>query len=187
MKSLSPVGRPGEPAEQQAKPTSALLTPLSENTYKLQVTLPASTREKLCRARDLLRHSIPSGDLAAILDRAIALLLEDLERQRCAAAVRPRADRPRDTNTRHIPATVKRQVWRRDEGRCAFRGSTQRCTETAFLEFHHVIPYAENGPATVENIELRCRAHNQYEASLFLGEGSGEVREASLDSSAWQT
>ena len=45
------------------------------------------------------------------------------------------------------------------------------------LEFHHVTPYADGGLATIENIELRCRAHNQYEASLLFGERS-EVREA---------
>ena len=30
-------------------------------------------------------------------------------------------------------------------------------------------PYAVGGAATVENIELRCRAHNAYEARLFFG------------------
>jgi len=35
-----------------------------------------------------------------------------------------------------------------------------------WLEFHHVVPYARGGQATVENITLRCRAHNQYEAIL---------------------
>ena len=32
-----------------------------------------------------------------------------------------------------------------------------------------------NQPTTVRNIELRCRAHNQYEAVLFFGEGSDVV------------
>jgi hypothetical protein len=39
----------------------------------------------------------------------------------------------------------------------------------SFLEFHHVEPYAVGGQATPENIELRCRAHNWYEAQLFFG------------------
>ena len=30
-------------------------------------------------------------------------------------------------------------------------------------------PYAVGGSATEENIELRCRAHNAYEARLFFG------------------
>jgi hypothetical protein len=47
----------------------------------------------------------------------------------------------------------------------------RECRERAFLEFHHVRPYAVGGEATVENIALRCRAHNKYEADLFYGTG----------------
>jgi HNH endonuclease len=64
---------------------------------------------------------------------------------------------------------VRRAVWTRDAGRCAFIGTQGRCAETGCLEFHHVKPYADGGPATVDNIELRCRAHNAYEAELFFG------------------
>jgi len=32
-----------------------------------------------------------------------------------------------------------------------------------------VQPYAAGGASTTANIELRCRAHNVYEASLFFG------------------
>jgi len=74
---------------------------------------------------------------------------------------------------------VKRNVWRRDEGQCALVGRNGRCTEHGFLEFHHVRPHADGGPATVANIQLRCRAHNAYEASLFFGrEASDRVRDA---------
>lgn len=44
-----------------------------------------------------------------------------------------------------------------------------RCTETGFLEFHHVVPFAEGGETTVANLELRCRAHNAYEAEQWFG------------------
>ena len=47
----------------------------------------------------------------------------------------------------------------------------RRCETRAFLEFHHVIPYAMGGEATIENIQLRCRAHNGYEADLYYGPG----------------
>jgi hypothetical protein len=48
-------------------------------------------------------------------------------------------------------------------------GPKDAAAERAFLELHHVEPYAVGGGATVENIELRCRAHNAYEARLFFG------------------
>ena len=68
-----------------------------------------------------------------------------------------------------MPAAVKRAVWLRDGGQCAFAGhGGHRCEERGFLEFHHLSPYAASGEATVENIALRCRAHNQYESDLFF-------------------
>jgi hypothetical protein len=156
--------------------------PVSASDYRLQVTISAGTHDKLRRVRDLLRHAIPDGDIAAILDRALTLLLADIEKRRCGAAMRPRQGSEGESHTRHIPAAVKREVWRRDEGRCAFISGTRRCSETAFLEFHHVVPYADGGSATVQNIELRCRAHNQYEAALLFG--NDVVREEHL---AWGT
>jgi hypothetical protein len=61
-------------------------------------------------------------------------------------------------------------VYLRDGGRCAFVGNGgRRCNSRAFLEFHHVTPWADVGDGTVSNIELRCRAHNQYEATLHFG------------------
>ena len=48
-------------------------------------------------------------------------------------------------------------------------GTHGRCTERGFLEFHHVVPFADGGEASVSNIQLRCRAHNQHEAALSFG------------------
>jgi hypothetical protein len=143
-------------------------TPLAPERYKLQFTISRETHEKLRRVQALGRHVNRSGDPAAIFDRALTLLLQDLERRRCAAATSPRASRETLGGSRHIPASVKREVWRRDEGRCAYSGRDGRCTERSFLEYHHVQPYAAGGAATTANIELRCRAHNAYEASLFF-------------------
>ena len=65
---------------------------------------------------------------------------------------------------------MKREVSKRDEDRCAFVAATgRRCEQRTFLEFHHVQPFAMQGPATVGNISLRCRRHNQYEADLIFG------------------
>jgi 5-methylcytosine-specific restriction endonuclease McrA len=161
---------PPVPTTAIESPKPALVQPLAPERYKIQLTVSRETRDTLRRVQDLMRHSIPDGDLAIIFDRALALLLADLERQKCAAASRPRTTTTNTNGSRHIPAAVRRAVWKRDEGRCAFKGVRGRCCETAILEFHHVRPFADGGEATVENIELRCRAHNQYEARLYFGE-----------------
>jgi hypothetical protein len=159
---------PSEPIEPVAPPR-AIVAPLSPERYKLELTISADTREKLRRVQDLMRHALPNGDVAVILDRALSSLLDNLERRRCAMTPKPRRARDVAPGSRSIPAAVRREVWRRDERRCAFVGQQGRCTETAFLELHHVDPYAVGGEGTVDNIQLRCRAHNRYEAQLFFG------------------
>lgn len=151
---------------------------LSPDRYRLQVTIGGETLEKLRLARDLLRHANPSGDDAVLLDRALTALLVELTRTKFAATDAPRASRaaagPRATaDSRHVPAEVKRAVWLRDLGRCAFVSPDgRRCNERAFVEFHHVRPYAAGGEATAANIQLRCRRHNAYEARVFFDEAT---------------
>jgi hypothetical protein len=157
-------------ATQRSKVAMPAIQPLSPERYKLQVTINAATWEKLRRAQDLVRHSIPAGDLASILERALDLLLADVERTRLAAVAKPPTARPGKATSRRVSSDVRRAVWRRDQGRCAFKGAGRRCEETGFLEFHHVRPFEAGGEAIVDNIELCCRAHNQYEADLFVGE-----------------
>jgi len=114
------------------------------------------------------------------VDRAIALLLEKVEKQKLGAATKPRTPpsiRPgadgqvsSDSSSRYAASHIKRSAWRHDEGQCAFVSKDgRRCTERAFLEFHHVRPYALGGPTTADNISRRCRRHNQYEAELVFG------------------
>jgi hypothetical protein len=146
-----------------------MVAPISPERYVIKVTVSAETHAKLRRAQDLLRHTCPTGDPAAILDRALTVLVDRLERTRCAKVQTPRSAAETAANTRRIPANVKRLVWERDAGRCAFVGTQGRCTETAFLEFHHVVPYAAAGPTSLENVALRCRAHNAYEAVQYFG------------------
>jgi hypothetical protein len=71
---------------------------------------------------------------------------------------------------RNIPVAIRRAVWTRDDGRCTYRSETgRRCGSREAVEFHHQIPWARCKAHTVENIALRCRAHNQYEAELDFG------------------
>lgn len=155
----------------------AVVKPLAPERYKIEVTVSKETYGKLRRAQDLLRHRVPNGDPAIILERALDVLIAELERARTAATARPRAARATRDRSRHIPAAVKRQVWQRDGGRCAFRGVQGRCAETGFLEYHHVVPFADGGATSVSNLELRCRAHNQFEADEWFGAQMPRVRE----------
>jgi HNH endonuclease len=147
----------------------AIVAPLAPERYKIQMTVSRETHDKLRRAQDLLRHSVPNGDPAVIFDRALTLLLEMAERRKIAVTFHPRNASSGTSRSRHVRAAVKREVWKRDDGRCAFVGTEGRCQERGFLEYHHVVPYAEGGSTTVDNLELRCRAHNAYEKDQCFG------------------
>jgi hypothetical protein len=75
-------------------------------------------------------------------------------------------------NSRYVPRKVLREVFARDGGQCAFVSPEgQRCSAREFLEVHHHEPFARGGKATVENLRLSCRAHNQFLAELDYGRG----------------
>ena len=129
--------------------------------------------------QDMMRREIPDGDPAAIVARALRLLREHAEKKAFAGTSKPRPPRGTKPGSRDIPAAVQRTVWRRDGGQCCFvAGNGRRCEERSYLEYHHAeVPYVRGGEATVENISLRCRAHNVYEAELLFGPYQPRVRE----------
>jgi 5-methylcytosine-specific restriction endonuclease McrA len=148
------------------------VTPLTPQRFALQVTISKDTHDKLRRAQELLSHAVPSGNVAIVLDRALDALITRLEKNKFAETHEPRPQRQCTRGTRTIPAAVRRAVRARDGRQCTFVSDTgHRCTSRKFLEFDHVEPVARGGDATVDNVRLRCRAHNQYEAEQVFGDG----------------
>jgi hypothetical protein len=154
-----PVGPPARPK----------VEPLAPGRYGLQFTVAQDTYDKLRYAQALLGHSVPPGELAQVLDRALDALIARLEQRKFAATGRPRPRRA-SASARHVPAEVRRAVWERDGGRCTFVSAAgHRCTARTQLEFDHIEPVARGGRPTVKGIRLRCRAHNQYAAECAFG------------------
>ena len=173
---LSPAPAPapaGRPLPKRA-PDPA---PLSPGRYKLVVTLGETAKGKLDQLQDLLAHQIPNSDPAAIIERALDALLTEVHKQKIGIMEKPRAPKAKHKSTtttrrkRVRPAAgVRREVWRRDEGRCAFVGEDgHRCNATRGLEYAHIHPWAKGGDDTATNLSLRCPAHNAFEADCDYG------------------
>jgi len=60
-----------------------------------------------------------------------------------------------------IPSEVRREVWRRDGGKCVKCGSRER------LEFDHIIPFTKGGSNTARNIELLCEICNRAKSATI--------------------
>ena len=178
---LTPAAPAAAVASSMAPPAPRpVVEPLAPQRYRVQFTIGEETQEKLRRLQTLLRREIPDGDPAVIFDRAVSLLLEQVEKKKLGKTARPRPPVIRPGTDKYAsdgpmpprdpPNAVRRYVWERDGGRCAFVSRTgRRCTELAFLEFHHSQPYALRGEAMEDNIALRCWRHNQYEAWVVFG------------------
>jgi len=157
-------------------PARPVIAPIAPARYSVQFTASAELRDKLCRAKALLRHKDPDADLGDVIDEAVTLLLGKLEARRFGKTKTPRkalADTDTSASSRYVPAAVRRVVFDRDQGRCAYvdeaSGRRCACTDPGLLEYHHVTPFALGCDHDPDQIELRCRAHNQYQAELDFG------------------
>jgi 5-methylcytosine-specific restriction endonuclease McrA len=103
--------------------------------------------------------------MAEILNHVLDVFIARAERRKFATTSRPQPRKTAATSpdTRYIPAAVRRAVAERDGHRCTFvSASGTRCPSCRTLEFDHIEPVARGGSSTVDNLRLRCRAHNQY-------------------------
>lgn len=153
----------------------AVVQALAPQRYRVQFTIGQETHDKLRRIQSLLRREIPSGDPGEIFERFLDLRLVTIEKAKLGATAPPARRKPETKDpagayefrirsgtdkpmheqaplppvrsqpvtprgpSRHVPNHVRRAVWQRDAGQ----------------------PYAMDGPATVGNMSLRCRCHNQ--------------------------
>lgn len=59
------------------------------------------------------------------------------------------------SHTRLIPSEVKKEVWKRDGGKCVICGTIKN------LHFDHDLPFAKGGTSLIEkNVRLLCVKHN---------------------------
>ena len=147
-----------------------VVAPIARQRYALQFSIGQSAYDKLCYAQELLSHQVEPGDIAQVFERSLDVLIAKLESARFSATSRPQnTHRPSDS-LRNVPAHVQRAVWERDGGRCTFVSEAgTRCPSRTRIEFDHVDPVARGGDATVSNVRLRCRVHNQFTAECMFG------------------
>ncbi|ABS24665.1 HNH endonuclease [Anaeromyxobacter sp. Fw109-5] len=179
-----PAAAGGSPATVSAPPDQprpkarAETRAVSESGWSLRVTIDASCKEDLETLTALLSHEFPDGDLAAVLRDAIRCAVEKHGKRKGAIAPerQRKADRePRPSTesaapTSTIPAIVRREVWKRDGGRCAWVAPDgRRCDSRWQLELDHIHPQALGGLSTRDNLRVACRSHNLLHAEQTYG------------------
>jgi hypothetical protein len=151
-------------------PARHTIMPRSPGRHEVQFMASDELRAKIEQAQDLLRHRIPNGDLAAVVERAFDVLVWHLRLEKFGRTDRPQRTPRQSADPGHVSNEVKREVASRDEERCAFVGTNgERCPARGFLEFDHVHPRALGGDGSAENVRLLCRAHNALAAERVFG------------------
>jgi hypothetical protein len=160
------LGWPDElPPPAPAAPRPAELVPLTAEQGRLHVTVITRFAKKLEQAK----AARPGATVEDILEAGLDLLLSQAAKRK--GLVEKPQKKLRPSKAEHIPAHVRREVWKRDGGRCQWRlhnGELCGCTEG--LQFDHIEPLAQGGTSTVDNVRLLCAAHSREAARLVLGD-----------------
>lgn len=170
---------------QSVAPIERAVQPLTPERFRVQFNADRETRDDILQARDLMRHSNPSGDLERIFKFCVRAGVERLEARQHALLRKPArgprpTDRPQKPASRHIPRAIRRAVFERDGARCTFHDDGgNRCPARSLLQLDHVDLYAKGGPHSLTNLRVRCRAHNHFHAEQILGKEFMEKRIAS--------
>jgi 5-methylcytosine-specific restriction endonuclease McrA len=159
-----------------ASATRMRIEPLSVDRFGVHFTVDREFRELLEEVRALASHTQPAGELLPLMKQALEVYRRELQTKRFGVGREGRRKRDvcasgaRASSSRHIAAAVAREVYLRDGGCCTFCAQDgRRCAARRFLELDHIVPWAEGGTSTTENLRLRCRAHNLHAARLHFG------------------
>ena len=164
----APVAPPSVAVRPEAR-SGARLEPIAPERHVLRVTVGPDFVADLEAVRQALSHELPGGGLEEVLHACLRLTLAQVERRRFGAGKQTSATEP-PSGSRYVPVTVRKEVWKRDGGCCAFVGSTgHRCNSRHQVQLHHLDPFAMGGRATAANLTLRCRVHNHHAAEQDYG------------------
>lgn len=182
---LAPRSVVSAPAQMARPPVE----PLSSDRFLVRFTASQRCRDLMKKSKDLLSHRSPNADLATIVEAALEVYVDKLERERFKITARPRKNEVESEHEaapdilssrgihpvlgigRFIPHAVQRAVHERDGGRCTYVGPDgHRCSATSLLELHHIIPVAKGGKGTIDNVTLACRTHNLWFAERDYGQ-----------------
>jgi len=161
---------------------------ITPELQELKLILTSEMQQDLEKLKLLLSHSMPGASLTDVLKFAVkeSIQKRDLQRE---LKLRKRKAQPapveKGSMTKsaqsllaHIPVktagvriplptSVKRLVWKKYQGQCAYQHQGRRCSSRFQLEIDHVVSLAKGGENSILNLQLLCRAHNQMKGMKF--------------------
>jgi hypothetical protein len=152
---------------------SLRVEPLTPTETRIHVTVSPAFLEKLEAARLALSHSMPGASEEDVLSAGLDLLLDrDAKRKGLVANPRPAPETASaEPGAVYIPASVRREVWERDQGKCQWplhAGGV--CGSQLRTELDHIHLRCRGAEPIASELRVLCHFHNQLHARLALGD-----------------
>ncbi|MBI4404925.1 MAG: HNH endonuclease [Deltaproteobacteria bacterium] len=171
-----------EPGENHFPREEASCHYVKEDRVNFKFMASEKLLQMINRARELLGHKYPNASFEQVFTEAMQFYLrkhDPLEKETKKLLVRHpigkaiseshEGEVPNRQRGRHIPASLKDEVWKRDQGKCSYVSPNGHvCGERRFLEVDHIYPWAWGGSNVLENLRLLCRNHNRLMAEKYF-------------------
>ncbi len=163
-----------------AAPAAPLLPPMpAQERVEIRFSVPKEVYSEYEEAKAKLSNALgKSLSVESVFAKLLELYLKPKERNSARG----------NTSSRYIPRSVRREVYRRDGGKCAFVAPDgTRCCQNKFLHIDHITPYALGGKTELSNLRLLCSAHNQLEAEKVFGKWESIEKLSTIGSNVGST
>lgn len=164
----------------EIKPKEAVkekMTYIQPTRVQLMCGISEELMKEIERIKDLVSQS--SGKPASLEDTLKAMAILYLEKKDPVAKAN-RVLKKKELFLRRvpgavhsgrppIPAKVRHEVIKRDDGQCTHRDSDgKRCEQKRWIDLHHQHPVSQGGKNSVDNISVLCRLHHKMHHQLAL-------------------
>lgn len=157
------------------------VTPQSDGSVRIEITLTASQFAILKKAQSAISHAVPTGDLASAIEYLSARqnkLVEGKsltpgagaspknsgqEQNLCDSPLKIRRFQIK-TKRKYIRRSLRRSLLRDSNGRCehVHPETGRRCNSQFQLQVDHIIPHAYGGMDHPSNLRILCGIHNRF-------------------------
>ncbi len=163
---------------------------LTETESEIRIIVSNELLKKIEQFKNLQSHVKYDASLAEVLEMALDVAIQKKDPRKIAVfpknkkirsmlkekTVEQLPSRSKESikdnlNPRFIPASTRRFIWTRDQGRCTFKNKEtgQMCGSTYQIQIDHIHPVSLNGDADPKNLRLLCRTHNAHQARKIFG------------------
>lgn len=126
-----------------------------DGSVRVELTYSKEQWELLMRAKDVLSHVVPSGELGEVTTECARFTLKKKDPATSTMEVKPR-------QCTGISRSVRRRVFVRDRTCRHVHPDGRVCSSRYQLQVDHIVRPHDGGSNDIENLQLLCAVHNRF-------------------------